>query len=138
MNKKILFLRVSYWIGIVIDAYEAVRLTLLRYSALPQNLEIQGPLIGGLFGIGQGMALMWGWTLLLFWADRRPMERRGVLLLTVVPVMVLIFSSTVNMAVRYTSLANEGLSVYGGIALMALFTFSYFYTGTRRKEKSQA
>lgn len=137
MNKKILFLRVSYWIGILVDAFEAVRLTLLRYSALPQNLEIQGPLLGGLFGIGQGMALMWGWTLLLFWADRRPMERKGVLLLTVIPVVVLIFASTVDIASRYSTLANQSLYIYGGIALMALFAFSYFYAGSGSKQDSR-
>ena len=39
-------------------------------------------------------ALMWGWTALLIWADRKPIERRGVLLLTIVPVvgMMLVFN----------------------------------------------
>ena len=35
-----------------------------------------------------GAALMFGWTALLLWADRAPVERRDVLLLTVFPVVV--------------------------------------------------
>ena len=129
MNKKILFLRISYWVGIIVDAWEAVKLTLLRYSALPDTLEIKGPVLGGLFGVGQGMALMWGWTLLLFWADRKPMERKGILLLTIVPAMVLIFTSTLDIALRYSTLAGEARYIFGEIVLMALFTFSYIYAG---------
>jgi hypothetical protein len=37
--------------------------------------------------MGMGAALMFGWTALLLRADRRPIERRDVLALTVVPVI---------------------------------------------------
>ncbi len=33
--------------------------------------------------MGMGGALMLGWTALLLWADRRPLERRGLLVITV-------------------------------------------------------
>jgi hypothetical protein len=39
--------------------------------------------------MGLAAALMLGWTLLLVWAGRRPLERRGVLPLTVVVVLAL-------------------------------------------------
>jgi hypothetical protein len=39
------------------------------------------------YAMGMGAALMFGWTALLLWADRRPIERRDVLALTVVPVI---------------------------------------------------
>jgi hypothetical protein len=35
-----------------------------------------------------GASLMAGWTALLVWADRKPVERRGVILLTVIPILV--------------------------------------------------
>jgi len=34
-----------------------------------------------------GAPLMAGWTVLLLWADRQPLERRGVLPITVLPVI---------------------------------------------------
>lgn len=39
------------------------------------------------FAMGMGASLMLGWTALLLWADRRPLERCGVLPITVVPVI---------------------------------------------------
>ena len=39
------------------------------------------------YAMGMGASLMVGWTALLLWADRRPMERKGVLPLTVLPVI---------------------------------------------------
>jgi len=35
-----------------------------------------------------GVPLMIGWTVLLFWADRRPVERKNVLLITAFPVVL--------------------------------------------------
>ncbi|TKJ23714.1 MAG: hypothetical protein CEE43_03355 [Promethearchaeota archaeon Loki_b32] len=37
---------------------------------------------------GTGAFLMLGWTILLIWADRSPIERKNVLLLTAIPVVV--------------------------------------------------
>lgn len=37
--------------------------------------------------LGMASALMFGWTALLVWGSRRPVERRGILLLTVCPVI---------------------------------------------------
>jgi hypothetical protein len=38
-------------------------------------------------GAGVGAALMAGWTVLLIWADRKPVERRDILLITLYPVL---------------------------------------------------
>lgn len=46
--------------------------------------------------MGQACALMWGWTFLLIWADRKPLERRGVILLTVFPVVVLLLTNIID------------------------------------------
>src|SRR5512138_2635294 len=41
-----------------------------------------------LFALGarRGAHLMIGWTVLLFWADRKPVERKDILLITLCPV----------------------------------------------------
>jgi len=39
------------------------------------------------YAMGVGASLMLGWAFLLIWADRQPAERKGVLLLTVFPVL---------------------------------------------------
>jgi hypothetical protein len=40
------------------------------------------------YAMGMGASLMAGWTVLLLWANRRPVERRDVLLITIVPVVL--------------------------------------------------
>ena len=82
------WVRLACWIGAVTDAGAAVQMLVPRVFAFayrPSTLPA-GPDFG--FAMRMGASLMLGWTVLLLWAARRPLERRGVLLLTVVPVIV--------------------------------------------------
>jgi hypothetical protein len=92
------FLRAAYRLGAVIDA--AMLLPMLH-----------PPLGAAMFGIADfhpgpeyryamyvGASLMAGWTVLLVWADRKPVERRGVILLTLVPVMAGLISASIYAA----------------------------------------
>ena len=95
MGEPIRLLRIVYWTGAILDGF----------TLLPMLC----PAIGGsIFGIPHfhpgpdyryamylAASLMLGWTCLLIWADRKPLERRGVLLLTVVPVVAGLFASGV-------------------------------------------
>ena len=85
--------------------------------------------------MGMGATLMLGWTALLLWADRRPLERRGILSLTV--------------AVIAGLAANELRSVVAGFlpfervapiwilqgALVALFLGSHAAAGRAERRK---
>jgi hypothetical protein len=93
-KRGVLGLRAAYWIGAVLDA-----------AMLPPMLH--PPLGAAMFGIADfhpgteyryamyvGASLMAGWSALLVWAGRKPIERRGILLLTVVPVVVGLIGSS--------------------------------------------
>lgn len=99
VNWKLITIRVAYWVGVIFDFLSALATTI--YMLSPGDT-----FINDIFGyttitdIGYAIlvfetALMWGWTALLIWADRKPIDRRGVLLLTLVPVvgMMLIFNT---------------------------------------------
>jgi hypothetical protein len=86
-RKKIFMLRFAYWFGAVLDG-----LTFL--------LMIFPTLGGGVFSSSLitydasyyyanalGAPLMIGWAVLLIWADRKPIERKGIILITLFPVM---------------------------------------------------
>jgi len=76
--------------------------------------------------IGIGAALMAGWTCLLIWADRKPVERRGVLLLTIVPVIAGLRLSEIYLFVYgYVTVADMIPSWIMGVLTLALFIFSY-------------
>jgi hypothetical protein len=76
-SSRILLLRVSYWTGAIADAIVGIRML------IP---EVMGEAVFS-YAMGTSAALMFGWTALLLWADRRPVQRRGVLLLTIFPVI---------------------------------------------------
>jgi len=91
MNKRMIFIRASLWFGIVADFLWAVALLfpavfglLLGNSGFNPDTEIR--LIMGI-----GASLMTGWTFLLIWAVRKPIERRVVSLITAFPVLTGLF-----------------------------------------------
>jgi len=51
------------------------------------------------YAIGLAAALMAGWTVLLVWGAVRPVERRGLLLITAVPVVAGLMAAGVNSVV---------------------------------------
>lgn len=80
----------SYWIGIVADAAATVML----FSPAVANAILQPPSFPispfYLYVSRVAGALMLGWTVLLFWAQRKPVERADILLITLLPVVTLL------------------------------------------------
>ena len=78
----------AYWTGAVVDG--AMVLPLLAPSVAATMLGINGFAPGSDYRYVAGLcaALMAGWTVLLAWGRPRPIARRGVLLLTVCPVVL--------------------------------------------------
>ena len=124
---KIFWLRVSYWTGAIIDLIYAI---VLLFPGLIQLFwQLDAPV--------QGTDLMWtkyfgslvfAWTCLLLWADRKPLERKGVLLLTCYPVIGGLISVDVYSIIY--SLANPiilGLRITGLSLVFILMSFSYIH-----------
>ena len=116
MKKEILFLRLSYWIAALADF-------VIAYLALiPQRMGL--PDIAYPMGLTSAIAFSWGVMLLV--ADRKPMERRWVLIPTILVVGLLT-------AVRVIFWQNEVIefnlfALLFGIGLILLITYSYYST----------
>ena len=82
MNRSTLFLRIAYWIGIILDAVLLPPMLFPAVGAAMFGIADFHPGPEYRYAMYVGASLMLGWTLLLIWADRKPLERRGVLLLT--------------------------------------------------------
>jgi hypothetical protein len=83
--KKLLL--ASYWIGIIADAAATVLLfspATANFLLQPQPFEISAAY---LYVSRIAGGLMLGWTVLLLWAQHRPIERVEVLLMTLFPVV---------------------------------------------------
>ena len=86
-QRKMFLIKFPYWLGIAADAFWAIALLFPQVFGILMgesnfNPDLQLKLIMGIGG-----TLMTGWTFLLIWAVRKPIERRVVILLTAFPVV---------------------------------------------------
>jgi hypothetical protein len=127
MDNKIKWLRISYWTGAVIDALAAVQMLSPKIFAITNNLNNFQPKAEYCYAMGMGASLMIGWTVLLLWADRKPLERKGVLLITIIPVILgLILNEIVGVNSQFISIGTIlPIWIFQAI-LILLFGYSYF------------
>lgn len=91
-KQRMIIIQTTYWLGIVADAIWSVGLLVPGvFGALTGSPDFTPDLQVRLI-MGIGASLMMGWTCLLFWAVRKPIERRSVLLMTAVPVITGLFA----------------------------------------------
>ena len=87
------------------------------------------------YAMYMGVALMAGWTVLLIWADRKPMERKGIILITIFPVVIGIMLAGIYTVlsgmVSFISLIS---TLVIQVFLIVFFLFSYFYARSVEKK----
>lgn len=136
MDKRILSLRFAYWLGMLLDAGVAgimIFPSAYRLLGWPVDMPVYDALV---YGLRFGSPCMAGWTVLLWWANRKPVERRDILLITLIPVI-----SMYTGLLIYTVAAGyaQPLRMIPGMALQALQMAVYVngvYQG-RRLARSQ-
>ncbi len=104
MKSQVRWLRIAYWWGIIQDLF-------FSFPFLSPE-ELKQPL----FGIN---ALVFAWTLLLFWADRKPLERKGVMLFTTIIVAIKIAQRLIGEGLQWDAM---WVAQWG---TLILFGFSY-------------
>ncbi len=125
---EVRWLRVSYWVGAVADALAATLMLLPEAGSVVYGTRFE-PDAAYRYAMGLGASLMLGWTVLLLWANRRPVERRGVLMITV----FLIFGLALAGAYAVSSglIATPRMIptwIFQGF-LVVLFSYSYVRSG---------
>ncbi len=90
-NKKLILIKIGYWLGIGADALWAVVLLFPKLFGILTGIPDYNPDLQTRLIMGIGGTLMTGWTFLLLWAVRKPIERRVVILLTAFPVVFGLF-----------------------------------------------
>jgi hypothetical protein len=126
MKNKIFWLRLSYWIGAIIDGFVAIQMLLPDFWASFNSIASHRASSELNFALGVGASLMFGWTILLLWADRKPMERKGILLITVIPAITgLMLNNVVSIISGLKTVQSTLPVLIIQLALVALFIFSY-------------
>jgi hypothetical protein len=86
-EKKVRLLKIAFWTGAITDALATIVMVFpqLRTLIFGSDRFILTPKYR--YALGLGAALMMGWTVLLLWGSFKPIERKGILIITVFPVI---------------------------------------------------
>ena len=83
-NRRVLLVRGVYWLGAILDGLVGLRMLVADRVAVGGVM----PGAGFRYAMWTAAALMLSWSSLLLWADRDPVERRGILFLTACPALL--------------------------------------------------
>jgi drug/metabolite transporter (DMT)-like permease len=115
MNKSILLLRLSYWIAAIADFIVAI---LVWIPGSMGVAEIAYPM-------GLASVTVFSWTVMLLIADRKPIERKWILIPTILVVTLITIVRT-KFSLDGTIEFNLVLLLFA-IALISFMTYSYYY-----------
>jgi hypothetical protein len=138
INDPVTLLRISFWTGAIVDGFVAVQMAMPDFWASFNKLTAHqdSPELNAALGIGA--SLMIGWTVLLLWADRKPAERKGILLITVFPVVAgLLINNFLGIASGLRTIEGTALSLAFQACIILLFVYSYINAG-KALEKGDA
>lgn len=122
---EIRWLRTSYWVGAIADALVGVLMFFPELGRAAYGDADFDPTADYRYAMRFGASLMLGWAVLLLWADRKPLERRGVLPITVFVVAGLAWAGAYAVSAGLVPIANMIPSWGFQTFLVALFLFSY-------------
>lgn len=88
MNRKLFFVRFTYWYGAILDFLVFLDMLISVLFEFSIAMPIISTDMAYKYQTAIGAILMLGWTILLIWADQKPIERKDILLLTGIPVVL--------------------------------------------------
>jgi hypothetical protein len=126
VKKSVIFwLRVSYWAGAILDLLAGLTMLFPALFAANNQLSSFLPSPNYRYAMGMGAPLMLAWTMLLLWADRKPLERKGILPITLLVVWGEVANEIMGV---WTGFISAGALVPTWIVqavLTVLFLYSY-------------
>ncbi|MFI5366403.1 MAG: hypothetical protein ACHQ4J_12355 [Candidatus Binatia bacterium] len=123
-------LRMAFLAGAITDAVALLPMLVPKVARLVWGFD---DLSGSYqFAMGYGASLMLGWTVLLAWAYRRPIERRFVAALTVLVIYGLALTEILAVRAGYLAVWRMVPTWCLQVALLALFAAAYHYRTLRR------
>ena len=132
-NHELYWLHTSYWMGAVLDLLVGLNMAFPRLVGVDRVLSLFTPTPASRFAFGMGAPVMLGWTILLLWADRKPLERKGLLPITILVVLGEVANEIAAVAAGSIP-ASILVSTWMLQAVMCgVFLFSYLYA--RRSER---
>lgn len=123
-------LRRAFLLGAITDAAALVPMLVPRAAGLFWGFDDASGAYR--FAMGYGASLMLGWTALLLWAYRRPIDRRFVAALTVLVIYGLVLTEIVAVLSGHLEAWRMIPTWCLQSILLALFASAYHYPALRR------
>jgi predicted neutral ceramidase superfamily lipid hydrolase len=129
MKNQTILLRIAYRAGAIFDGIMVFPLLFPKIAGIMFKIADFNPGVETRYVMYVGASLMLGWTILLIWADRKPIERRGVILITACPVVIgLTIANIYGVSCRFVKLENMLPTLILQAIILVLFFFSYAYS----------
>jgi hypothetical protein len=125
-RNAIRWLRLSYWAGAVLDFAAGWMMLVPALFAFTNRPDSFSPTNEYGYAMGMGAPLMFGWTVLLLWADQKPLERKGILPITLLVIFGEVITQVWGIAVGFVPFSAVLPSFVMQAILVSLFCFAYF------------
>jgi hypothetical protein len=131
-TNPILWLRGCYWAGALLDFIAALSMLFPGLFALLNHPAGFHPGLDFRYAMGMGAPLMLAWSVLLLWAERKPIERRGILPITLLVVAGEVAVQIWGISAGFVPLQPFVLTFVIQALLSALFIASFILAGKVR------
>jgi hypothetical protein len=127
MKRITILLRINFWSGAIIDAIMVPVLVLPKLCSLLMGLPNFNPDIMTQYLMNIGATLMASWTGILIWAAMKPVERKGIILITLFLVQLGLLISGIILYVQNGISLGKILPIWIGQGyLITLHIISYY------------
>jgi hypothetical protein len=123
----------SYWIGIIADALATILLfspPIANIILKPQPFEISEAY---LYVSRIAGALMLGWTVLLIWGVKKPIERADILMITLFPVVTILALAAI-LVTKSNQIALENILPMFILYIVIFSTFIPSYLWAKKQK----
>ena len=132
MKNDTFWLRLSYWAGAVLDLLAGLTMLFPALFVFNNQLSSFYPTPAYRYAMGMGAPLMLAWSVLLLWADRKPLERKGLLPITLLVILGEVANEIVASRTGYISVGALIPTWAVQAILSVLFIFSYLNARTHK------
>jgi hypothetical protein len=134
-NKKaVSWLKLSFLAGMITDALALIPMLFPPMARLFWGFDNFSGIY--YFAMGYGASLMLAWTILLYWAYRKPLERRYIALFTSLIIICFVVTEIVAICNGYIQSSKVIPSLVVQAILLTLFNYSFIISRNQKMLKS--
>lgn len=116
MKNKVKWLRISYWAGAIGDFIIAILVLIPERMGVPSYV----------YPMGLMSAVAFSWACMLIWADREPLERKWILLPTILVGVMLLIAGIYSVYAGVITIRSYIPNLILFPAIVTLWSFSYY------------